>query len=554
LLAELDRQAPTLLGEGRPLRVADDARHLGDASFRGHPWAKLLVGCALSDADPADGRGRRYATAALASFRRRGDRRGEAYACFVLGCRALEAGDITRAARWWRKARGAGDAEASGLEIMLAHLGLAEYARGQLAGALAVTEEAVAIARLHRRPRAEATALVNVAFVHLWTGEFPRALDVLAAAEDAFDQVVDAFDRYELPLCVAARATVHALRGDLGAAEAEFGRALGVAQQVNASWYEAIVLALRAELTAEVDTRRARRDADIALRILTERGDTWWSVWARQATGVVAAEAGLHDAAEVIFRQLLREEPPVLERARTGLLLGEALLRAGRPGDAAPLLAEAAARFEVAGARYWEARCCTRLVQAQPDRAREWASRVGALASDDPAYRRLLGRFQLMAQGPGQVLVAGEPVALHTHGSERALFLLAFAGDDGLHAEALADQLWPHSGTDHRHLLNRLRTLLWDMRRGLGLHASRLERRHTVIRLDMNDAELDVAALRTRARSLLADPAGAGPDEVADAVEELRRPLLTRWSYEDWVVDENRRNADLAHRLTRSIR
>jgi DNA-binding SARP family transcriptional activator len=145
------------------------------------------------------------------------------------------------------------------------------------------------------------------------------------------------------------------------------------------------------------------------------------------------------------------------------------------------------------------------------------------------------------------VLVGGEPVVLHTHGSERALFVLAFAGPDGLHAEALADRLWPQAAVDRRRLQSRLRTLLWDMRRGLGLHAWRLERRQAVIRLDMTGADLDVAALRARARAVAGDPAPATRDEV---VEQLRRPLLTRWPYEDWVVEENHRNAELAHRLS----
>src|SRR4051794_39314996 len=104
-LAELDRSAPEMLGAGRPMRLTGRLDALTRLDFRGHPWARLLVGCALSDADPTDQRGVAYAAEALAEFRQGGDAQGEAYSCFVIGCRALERGDIPGAAQWWDQAR-----------------------------------------------------------------------------------------------------------------------------------------------------------------------------------------------------------------------------------------------------------------------------------------------------------------------------------------------------------------------------------------------------------------------------------------------------------------
>ena len=93
-LCELDRLAPEVIGTGRPARYAALAGELADSGFRGHPWARLLLGCSLDDV--SDPRGSAHTVAALRAFRRSGDSRGVAYACFVLGCRAVEHGDIGR--------------------------------------------------------------------------------------------------------------------------------------------------------------------------------------------------------------------------------------------------------------------------------------------------------------------------------------------------------------------------------------------------------------------------------------------------------------------------
>src|SRR5262249_25523697 len=147
----------------------------------------------------------------------------------------------------------------------LAHRGLAAYAEGRLGEAIAMTEESVALARLRGRPREEATALVNVGFFRLWSGDFAQALTALDTAEDAFAEVPDAFDQYELPLCYGARGGLWALRGEYTRAQADFDRGITAARQVREPWYEAIVRTLRAEFTASVDPRRSRQDARWAI-------------------------------------------------------------------------------------------------------------------------------------------------------------------------------------------------------------------------------------------------------------------------------------------------
>ena len=543
-LAELDRQAPALLGSGRAVRLPDQLDELAALTYRGHPWARLVVGCALGDVDPSDGRGLEHMRAALRTFRRRGDTAGEAYACFILGCRAGERGDIARAVHWWEAAHQVDGPAPPGLELMLAHRFLDAYAVGRLPEALTMAEEAVALARLRGNLRAEATALVNLAFVRLWTGDFAAASDTLDAAEDAFAEVPAPADRYEWPLCSGARAVLSALRGDIAAADTEFARAVDAARDIRWEWYEAIVRSARAEFTAQLDHRQAMADARWALAELEGRADQWWSAWAAQAMGVATREAGMPGAAVAMLRKVLDREQIPLECARTRLVLGETLIRAGRSGDAVPVLREAADVFTAAGARYWTVRCQVRLAQADPVEASRWWSRARKGMTDDPAYHVLFGGGSLIlrAFGPGEIRCEGHPLRVRTHNSERALFQLALAGPGGLHIEELADRLWPEVMVERRKILGRIRTLLWEMRQVLGAQAWRLERDGAIVRLDMIGVSFDLLEARESAR------AASGP-VAGEAADRLRAPLLTRWRYEEWVCEEESRNALLADLL-----
>lgn len=553
-LAELDRAAPELLGHGRPMRLANRLDELAGLDFRGHPWARLLVACALYDTDPTDGRWRAHLKGALRAFRARRDGQGVAYACFVLGCRALERGNIAQAAAWWEKARKTAGPVPPGLEIMLAHGCLGMYAEGRLCEAEAMSQEAVAQARLRGRSRAEATALVNLAFMRSWTGEFSLALQALNEAADAFAEIPDPFDRYESPLCFAALGAVHAHRGDMALAEKEFAQAVTTAQQVRAGWYEAIARALRAEFTAQADPRRARADARWAIAELGRRGDQWWSTWAAQAAGVAAAAAGMPKAAETAFLDVLAQaHVPRLERAKSLLLLAELRLSTGQGSEAVPVLREAAGIFSEAGAEYWHARCLVRLAAADPAHAGSWITQARRHCTQDPAYELLFraDALELSAFGPGQIVRGGQPVSGRTHNSERTLFMLALAGTGGLHVEQLADRLWTDPRVERDKRLGRVRTLLWEAKKEiLGTQRWRLERREQILMLDMTDVAFDLADARRAADEALRS---ADPRLARAAASRLRDPVLTRWQYEDWVREEQLRNESLCERLSRLV-
>jgi DNA-binding SARP family transcriptional activator len=150
--------------------------------------------------------------------------------------------------------------------------------------------------------------------------------------------------------------------------------------------------------------------------------------------------------------------------------------------------------------------------------------------------------LRLEAFGPGLIICAGRPLRARQRNAERAVFLLALAGRPGMHAEELADRLWPGGCVEQRKLLGRIRTLLWELRRALGPQAWRLERDGPVVRLDTFGIRFDLAEARRAAR------AASGP-AAAELADRLRGPLLTRWRYEDWVDHEHSRNVLIAERI-----
>jgi DNA-binding SARP family transcriptional activator len=203
--------------------------------------------------------------------------------------------------------------------------------------------------------------------------------------------------------------------------------------------------------------------------------------------------------------------------------------------------------FRTAGARYWAVRSYVALASLDPAKYRIPRSLAGN--ADDPAYRRLLcaGELRLVAFGPGRILRDGRPVTFCTASAARAIFLLALAGPDGMHVEELADKLWPTAPADRRHMLGRVRTLLWDMRRGLGPHAWRIERRNAVIQMDLAGVAFDLAETRAATRRALSG--GRPPRSTATLSGQLRKPLLFQWAYESWVIDECLQNELLADQL-----
>jgi tetratricopeptide (TPR) repeat protein len=425
--------------------------------------------------------------------------------------------------------------------------GYTAYARGELRSAIAAADEAAALARSRGQQRSEAMALVNGGLFRLWSGDFAEALHALDATQAALDDPAGPLGPGDAALCFAARGLLWALRGNSALAERHFAEGLRAAEQGHETQAEAVVRALRAVSTARTDPRRAASDSFRARAELDGRADPWWRAWAVHAAAVAALASGMPSVAETTLKASLDVPGPPLERARAQLLLGEALLCQDRLAEAAAMLREAVAVFDPAGARYWAVRCYVQLSRAEPREGRRWMLQARQAGRNDPAFAFVLtdgAGLRLEAFGPGRILSGNRPLSFRSHNAERGLFLLAIAGSDGMHVEQIAESLWPGASSGHRLLLGRIRNLTWDARRGLGLHAWRLDRTGPTVRLDMTGASFDLAAARAAAR---------GPG-METSVAELQRPVLTRWAYEDWVVEQADYNQALIAKLLTASR
>lgn len=267
-------------------------------------------------------------------------------------------------------------------------------------------------------------------------------------------------------------------------------------------------------------------------------------------------ETGNITAGIIGLRRLLEMGGPPSERARTLLALGEAHLRQGDQSTASQVLREAEDLYRNLDAQYWRAKVLLLLAQTDPVRATRWYQQAGNFSDGDPAYDHLLvgrSRLSITRFGRSAITVDGHPCRFATHNAELAVYLLALAPGATLHAEVLADHLWSDLPADKQ--AGRVRTLLWHVRRGLGLqHAWRVNYEHKVVKLNLAGVSVDALAWRAAAHALLRGdqaehPSGEQPPSAIEVVEALRQPLLIAWRYEEWVSEYEGQLHQLSMRL-----
>jgi len=548
-LSELDHQAVVLLSGGRPdVAVAPHRDQVASTDFSEHPWAQLVVAAALNDW--RDERAESMLEAGSRTFQERQDPQGLGYASCVRGNVALGRGQLAEAVRWYEHCREHLQRECPVDAAALAHTGLGAYMRGELRQAVAITEEALAIARIQGSRRYEGLACMYLAFFAVITGRFGRAESLLAVAEDTYRELADPMQRFELPLILAGQGVVAALRGDFRLADDRFTAAITTATEIDVQWYGAISLVLRAEFTASHDPRRSLADARNGLEQLVALGDTWWQTWAMRAQGTAAREAGDLTTSIEILERLLAQELNPMERGLTLLALGETILRTDQPRAAAAPLEEANRLLQGVGAGYWVARCWVALSKANPAGS-DGRKRALALADDDPAYDRLLDSgpsdFRITVLGEAGVWLGDKRVTFATRNAEQAVFCLALASPAGLHDEVLIERLWRGAPADRGRA--RLRTILWQVRQALGREAWRIQRLQNRVALRMDGVSLDLAGVRERAAALLSNQSALDPDELASLASLLSLPVLPSWQYEAWVETETDRNERLSAAL-----
>lgn len=560
--AELDAVARPLIEAGRPDLLGLDPTAIDLTAFRGRPWARLAVAAALVATDPGGTDAAQAIRSARRSFRARGDAVGLGYAAYVDGTRLLGLGRHRDAAVRWREVRALLGDDSPVSCNALAHLSLVAYHAGDPNEAAVVADEAVGLARIRLDRRGEGRALLYRALADLVLGDFERSIAALDAADLAFAEMTDDDDRFEWPLAAMGRAVAHGFRGRCDEAWFEAAEALRRAEQLDIAWYRGMALATRAEFCAPADPARAVADGRAALEILRSIGDRWWENCALRALGIATSAAGHPQAARRLLVEALATSPSAFEQARCGLALGTVLVDLGDLAAARPVLEASVAVFRPAGARLLLCQALRLLANISPHLAGSLRDEACAATRDDLAFERVLAqgwpeassRITVRCREPMAIAIDGREVTFMTEHAQRALVILALAGDAGLHQEELAEHLWPAAPAAR--VGQRLRTLLWQARKALGSEAWRLQRRPRMIVLDTTNVTVDLLGLLDEARSLAAP--GHGPIDPARADEVLERltaPTLTRYRYEPWAeawLDRAQLAADLLRAVSSS--
>jgi tetratricopeptide (TPR) repeat protein len=549
-IAALEAWAGPIVAVDLAHRLVPFAATLEDLDLDGHPWAGLLAGVAICSID--HGRGMAILHQALGELEAAEDDDGVGYACLMLGNEELAKGNIAVANQLWLRARELLGPENPADLIAAAHSALAAYQGGDLMGAIAQAEAALLKARIADNAHAEGIACVYLAFFSWWTGDFAGVGHAARDAEAALGRIPDENNRYELPLVAAARGAVAGLRGHHAELEAEFLQGLREARGMHNDWYEAILLTMRAELASPWDPPRSVDDAQRALRYFRETGESWWSNWALQALAIAQRESGQDQASSAAVDRLLADTLNPLERGRALLIRGDTLARAGELPAATIAYAEALAALEPLGAHFWTARAETGLAATDSRRAAYWhraAIRRAGAHINDPAWQRNLrgeATFRVEILGTPRVIVNGTPVRFPTVAALNAVARLAIAHPSGVHAETLAEDLWPGCSPDRT--THRLDNLLSQIRNTIR-PASRLRRNGGLIQLSLDVDECDYLAASARAREILRDP--TAPTDLAE-VEQLRELLgrpLAGGGYADWTLETQSQMDTLQARL-----
>jgi len=549
-LRDLDSAALDLLAGGRTDSAVPDPDRFSTADFSNHPWAELVVAAALAHARrDADAESR--LSEAEQRFRQLEDRRGLGWVRFVRATMALGRGQLDRLADHLDHVRVLLDGDDRFPADGLAHLGLVAFYRGDVREATLLAEQALGLARSTGNRRHEGTALVYLGYFEFWRGRFARVERLADAAEDIYADMPDPHDAFELPLVLALRAALHAVRGNMEQADAQYDAALRAAVDLGIEWFEAIVLAQRSHFMGTFEPRRSRNDARRSFDRLVEMGDEWWQVWALRAQGIVETALGNHGSAQSVLTRALDRSPGPQERALTLIALGNDRLEAGDPIGAAESLKESIAAAQEVDVAYLVAWAASVLARAEPDHAEEWFQVVREHDDGDAAYEQLLQTDLRVAMlGDAGVWRASAPLRFATRHAEAALYSLALADDHTLHDEVLAERLWPDAAADR--VGGRLATVVWQIRRGLGPDAWRLRRQNGLVSLDCRGVDLDVDSLRSAATKLLTAPEVNVP-AVEATVASLSRPLLSGFQYESWVQHHAGELATLAARLERVL-
>lgn len=375
---------------------------------------------------------------------------------------------------------------------LLVRRSIAEYRAGALAAAVRSVRNGYARAV---GAGDDVTALWAVAYLSTYSfqiGHLRRAEALTDRVLEASEATTHALAGHRGPMVAmgwAVRAMVAAARGAWHDAAAGFDEAERICAE-QSPWFAWIVRTYRGAALARYEPPMADAVLDELRAVAPDAGaELGWRF--AHATGVAMAFHGELDAGVERMRQALADAEPPWERSVIALQLGEVLIDAGRLDEAADALRDAAAGFEAMDAPYWLARTWVGLARAVPDLAEGYLAGAQSFDDGDPAYGRLFEHRERLWIDVGKspsVHLGEERVTFAGRQAEFTVYALALAGDAGVAVPDLVEVLWP--SPDPARVPQRIRTLLWQVRKALGPESWRLQRVGDVLRLDLRGAHV----------------------------------------------------------------
>ena len=493
LLHALDRVAPEWFARahGHPdsdRYIRPYVQELLELGFEAHPWARLLVASVAHQFPQCKQQALAMVEESWRDFQRARNRKGQSYVAWTRGIWALGSGDLQEARVWWERARELlpKDSPLEPIdELALANSALGSYARADLDECAATARQAVVLAQLRANRPAEGLGLVYLAFVALNRGDFPEAEDLLGRADVALEGLAGPGEPSPRSLVGTCLGTLLVLRGQ----EDEALKAFAQAEELSDLWFLVIARAVRAELTAPFDADGAEEAARFVLEWSRTSGDLWWRTWAERGLGIVARIRGFLEASRQILTAVRDLNP--LERGRTLIALGETLAELNDQAASIEVLRKAASLFEERGATYWEVRALVLLARIQQTDGSSMLARARAKSTADPAYALLVsptaGRLAIRLQDPRWLTIDGAHLRFRSRRAAELIYRLAAEGP--MDSTDVASELWPTCEAPAA--VSRLRTAVWDARRGLGPEAWRLERKDGLLHLQLAGAEVE---------------------------------------------------------------
>jgi tetratricopeptide (TPR) repeat protein len=362
--------------------------------------------------------------------------------------------------------------------------GLARYRAGDIAGARSAVERDLAGARVETVRQAQADAWVALGSLALVEGDPTRA-------RRAAEMALDLADRREavvpaVAMSIVARA--HLLVADWGRADDAFQLAQQLAGEGGGPPWLIMALELWSSSPSahddpvEASEHRARLAAD-----LHALGEHHLARHAEREAAWCLIGAGQHAWAQTLLSTVLRNETWLVECQLTRAALAAAEPNRDLAIDALRAVFHTLAN---AGAKVLAVQVCAELLSRRPVDARRVRALGRELAVHDRAARvAWRGRHRLRVEliGASAVFVDGVQVRFTTTQCEEAFFALCAQPTHSMNIETLGDLLWPCASADR--MAQRLNTLVWQMRFGLGGAGERVRRHRNIIAIDLDADE-----------------------------------------------------------------